>query len=907
MKKFLLALALYCAIQVNQPSAIALPSTPTTISYQGVLATSTDEVVTDGEYSVTFKLYTTLSGGTEVWTETQTVTTVNGIFNVTLGSIEDITDVEFNGNLYLELTLGGTAMEPRILFTAQPYAFVAKTLGATLPITKGGTGATTIEGARENLQLGALAVEDNISDDLWTGEPLSVAHGGTGVDNLEDFISSLGLGTLSSQDADEVDISGGTGAFTNLSSTNDATLNGVKVGKGGGSVASNTLVGNDAMNATATGANNTAVGYKALQSNTSGAHNTAIGRGALLANTTGSENTALGRNALTTSTEASFNTGLGYFALNATTTGSENTAVGGYSSRTNTTGNYNSSLGYHSLYSNTTGNSNTAIGNIAAAGNTTGSENTAVGIAALEKNTTGNRNTALGHQALYGDGGSTGSNNTAVGSSALYKNTTGEGNIALGYQAGFGPGDENGWSVSDNYATFIGYQASRDLNLANSESLNNVTAIGKNAQVGASNSIVLGGTGVDAVNVGIGTKVPTASLEILKTGGSEDNPTALKIENQSNSNQSYGIDLDVNAGIAIDITKTASDSPALRILSEENSLGSSLTINHQSNATNALEINYSVMNQDNSGLLIGIEDNSGENSPTSDGRGITIQHYTDGDNAKGMYVVMGGNGNDTKGIDINMSGIGAEQKGIYVDLASGYDFAAEDSRMGAAIGINDGIGLMVANTSNDPNNVVKIGTNNNALEVVGSSSITGAITLEDENPFIQGAGDGEFLISSAGDLRFESTGDLTLSPTGNLVIPIASKGAGKVLTSDANGNATWQTASGGGSSALTTTSVTPTNNSGQLSVDLSSTTEDIISVNFNNENDGNNIINVIMPTGTNGDVKYFRFYGVHTSDALTLTGLNMNGFEDITTNVSYTEYSFVAFYLDGAWRTQLFY
>ena len=41
---------------------------------------------------------------------------------------------------------------------------------------------------------------------------------------------------------------------------------------------------------------------------------------------------------------------------------------------------------------------------------------------------------------------------------------------------------------------------------------------------------------------------------------------------------------------------------------------------------------------------------------------------------------------------------------------------------------------------------------------------------------------------------------MTLSPTGNLVIPIASKGAGKVLTSDANGNATWETPSGGGSS-----------------------------------------------------------------------------------------------------------
>ena len=47
--------------------------------------------------------------------------------------------------------------------------------------------------------------------------------------------------------------------------------------------------------------------------------------------------------------------------------------------------------------------------------------------------------------------------------------------------------------------------------------MNNASAIGYNAKVSASNSIVLGGTGVDAVNVAIGMSNPPSKLTV--TGG----------------------------------------------------------------------------------------------------------------------------------------------------------------------------------------------------------------------------------------------------------------------------------------------------------------------------------------------------------------------------------------------------
>lgn len=57
----------------------------------------------------------------------------------------------------------------------------------------------------------------------------------------------------------------------------DITVNGVTVGKGANSVANNTVLGDDALDAAVTGDNNVAVGKSALTANTSGANNTALG------------------------------------------------------------------------------------------------------------------------------------------------------------------------------------------------------------------------------------------------------------------------------------------------------------------------------------------------------------------------------------------------------------------------------------------------------------------------------------------------------------------------------------------------------------------------------------------------------------------------------------------------------
>jgi hypothetical protein len=148
------------------------------------------------------------------------------------------------------------------------------------------------------------------------------------------------------------------------------TVNGITVGRGGGSDSTNT-----------------AIGYLALTANTTGINNTANGSGALTANTTGDGNT-----------------GNGLAALFSNISGNGNTASGGAA-----------------LYSNTTGDGNTAIGGEALALNTSGSSNTAIGAGALSSNSTGEFNTAIGYLANVGSDSL--ANATAIGNGAIVESS----------------------------------------------------------------------------------------------------------------------------------------------------------------------------------------------------------------------------------------------------------------------------------------------------------------------------------------------------------------------------------------------------------------------------------------------------------------------------------------------------
>lgn len=118
------------------------------IGYQGRL--SINGAPANGSYSMTFKLFTTQSGGSAEWEETKMVSVSNGLFQTALGDTAplDASFYSLSNNLWLEVTVSGTTL-PRQRLTGAPYALslapgaVIKNTATTpsLNIQNSGTGA----------------------------------------------------------------------------------------------------------------------------------------------------------------------------------------------------------------------------------------------------------------------------------------------------------------------------------------------------------------------------------------------------------------------------------------------------------------------------------------------------------------------------------------------------------------------------------------------------------------------------------------------------------------------------------------------------------------------------------------------------------------------------------------------
>jgi len=219
-----------------------------------------------------------------------------------------------------------------------------------------------------------------------------------------------------------------------LQVNSDALINGLTLGQGAGAVATNTVVGANALAATTTGDSNVAVGSAALNKNTTGTTNIAVGANALYTNVTGTQNIAIGTSTLYNNTVGG-NVAIGHNAANSNTTGTELVAIGTSALQLNTTGARNTAVGAGAMLYGTTSAENTAVGASALYNITTGNQNVGVGLRALRAITTASNNTAVGTLAL--DANTTGGNNTAIGYYALSTNTTASNNTAVGYQAGY--------------------------------------------------------------------------------------------------------------------------------------------------------------------------------------------------------------------------------------------------------------------------------------------------------------------------------------------------------------------------------------------------------------------------------------------------------------------------------------
>jgi len=146
----------------------------------------------------------------------------------------------------------------------------------------------------------------------------NLSDNGTSVNSLKTVLIANLSGTLPSYNA----------TYGLRINGRDGDINGIRVGKGNNSNATNTALGYQTLNSISSAIESTAVGYNVLRLTTSGGYNTGIGSQSLELTTTGVLNVGVGSLALQNNTTGTDNVGIGHGVLRLNTTGSYNIALG---------------------------------------------------------------------------------------------------------------------------------------------------------------------------------------------------------------------------------------------------------------------------------------------------------------------------------------------------------------------------------------------------------------------------------------------------------------------------------------------------------------------------------------------------------------------------------------------------
>ena len=466
-------------------AVIPVSAQTTEFTYQGRLNDNGGPA--NGSYDFEFRLHSSSAGGAPLGSiQRLSVAVSNGSFTTGLdfGSL-------FDGTArYLEIRIKPagspnpfTVLNPRPQITSAPYAIRSRE-------------AANADTAVNSTQLGGVDSTRFVQTDAGGNVSLS---------------GNLSVGGTVSQPVVNADTEYriGNQRILNVTGT-DNFFAGIGAGVSNTSGTSNSFVGANAGQSTTTGFRNTFVGKFAGQNNTTGGDNSYFGAQAGLSNINGFNNSFFGVDAGRSNT-ANNNSFFGRSSGYDNTTGGANAFFGFDSGRFNTTGNLNSFFGYYAGRSNTTARFNSAFGANAGRDTTTGESNSFFGDGAGMQNVVGSGNSFFGRLAGFNN---TAGSNSFFGNLAGLTNVTGANNSFFGNEAGrYATGGGNSFfggsaglsNTTGTNNTLIGWNTN-----VGADNLTNATAIGANAVVSQSNSLVLG----DNANVGIGTSAPGSKLTV---------------------------------------------------------------------------------------------------------------------------------------------------------------------------------------------------------------------------------------------------------------------------------------------------------------------------------------------------------------------------------------------------------
>jgi hypothetical protein len=434
-----------------------------------------------------------------------------------------------------------------------------------------------------------------------------------------------------------------------------------------------------------------------------------------------------------------------------------------------------------------------------------GAFNTAIGYQAL-RNNIGSANLAFGNFALFNN--TTGSYNIGVGYNSL-KNNNGSYNVAIGNNA-------NNGSASTSNLVSMGYNANAGTNGvaigAASAATTNATAIGYNAMAQAMGAVAIGDEALlnntAAGNVGIGSKA-------LKTSVNGEANTVVGFQaGTALGNSSHNTFIGYAAGGAL---QTGSGNTFLG-----NATGATL-LSGQNNIFVGNKVGYNIT-QGDSNIVIGSHLGDYLSKYVKIGRDGYKYGFGIPDNEVPAQTLVVGGGVKIKGKEAGYdSYIAANTTGNSVStwIRSGGMLGEVNIGDMLCAGVNIGVHPNVTTSIGGQNQITVGGTyynvginnsnpqatlsvikrpneisNDGALAVKGTTYMSHFAYSAAEDTYIRGGKDGSKVIINDGNLGNVGIG--TNNPTtkldvrGQVRIVDGSQANSKVLTSDADGNASWQ-------------------------------------------------------------------------------------------------------------------
>ena len=280
-----IALCSICAIPIlAQTSQI-----PRQISFQGRLTDPFSVPLPDDDYPITFRLYTVLTGGAAIWSETQTVALEEGVYNVQLGS-QNALDLPFDVPYFMGIQVNSdNEMTPRLPLSSAPYAMRAAKIDGG---AGSGVDADLLDGqsAEEFLGIGGGSLTGPLSVPALAVDGDTILTIG-GDQNMSIF---LGRNTDHGTSAGTHNTMLGFSAGSALTASDSNTFVGAYAGEDADESHLNTFIGAWAGQGTTSGDANLFVGSFAGNDNLSGNYNTYVGTSAGAYNAEGSRNVYLG-------------------------------------------------------------------------------------------------------------------------------------------------------------------------------------------------------------------------------------------------------------------------------------------------------------------------------------------------------------------------------------------------------------------------------------------------------------------------------------------------------------------------------------------------------------------------------------------------------------------------------------